>query len=58
MVVVAAPLSPRRTASRALPEPTVDVDTIGDAAVGLLDRFDPTRAVRLIAVRLEMTPPE
>ena len=31
---------------------------IGDAAVALLERFDHQRAVRLVGVRGEMTPPE
>jgi DNA polymerase IV len=46
------------TTSRALPEPTYDLEVIADAAVALLDRFDPSRAVRLLGVRLEMVPPE
>ena len=31
---------------------------IGDAAVALLERLDHQRAVRLVGVRGEMTPPE
>ncbi|MEO7234395.1 MAG: DNA polymerase IV [Lapillicoccus sp.] len=46
------------TTSRALPEPTVDPDVIAHAAVGLLERFDHARAVRLVGVRLEMAPPD
>ena len=46
------------TTSRALPEPTYDLAVIADAAVALLDRFDPTRSVRLLGVRLEMEPPD
>ncbi len=46
------------TTSRALPEPTVDPDVIARAAVALLDRFDHSRSVRLLGVRLEMVPPE
>lgn len=46
-----------RTSSMPLAEPTTDAATLGDAAVSLLDRFDHTRAVRLIGVRLEMAPP-
>ena len=46
------------TASVALPEPTVDPGVVADAAVGLLDRFDHEREVRLVGVRVEMTPPE
>ncbi len=45
------------TASRPLSEPTVDPDVIAFAAVSLLDRFDHSRAVRLVGVRLEMAPP-
>ncbi|MFF0817848.1 DNA polymerase IV [Rhodococcus sp. NPDC003318] len=45
------------TSTKALPEPTLDAATIADAAVELLDRLDPTRAVRLLGVRLDMTPP-
>ncbi|MCR8693824.1 DNA polymerase IV [Rhodococcus pyridinivorans] len=46
------------TASVALPSPTTDLATVTDAAVGLLDRFDHEREVRLVGVRVEMTPPE
>ncbi|MGI9207523.1 MAG: DNA polymerase IV [Rhodococcus sp. (in: high G+C Gram-positive bacteria)] len=45
------------TASAPLPGPTFDADRIGDAAVALLDRFDHEREVRLVGVRVEMTPP-
>ena len=41
-----------------LPEPTFDPAVISDAAVALVDRFDHSRAVRLMGVRLEMTPPD
>ncbi len=47
-----------RTASAALPSPTVDLSVVQDAAVALLSRFDERRAVRLLGVRLEMEPPE
>lgn len=49
------------TRSRTLPEPSNDPQVLAAAAVGLLDRFDEStrqRAVRLLGVRLEMTPPE
>ena len=45
------------TTSRALPEPTYDPAVVTAAAVALLTRFDATRAVRLLGVRLEMQPP-
>ncbi len=38
-----------------LPAPTQDADTISRAAVGLLDRFDLDRPVRLLGVRVEFT---
>ncbi len=46
-----------RTRSLTLPEPTLDESAIESAALGLLGRFDSTRAVRLVGVRLEMAPP-
>ncbi|MDQ2781584.1 MAG: DNA polymerase IV [Actinomycetota bacterium] len=46
------------TASTPLPEPTFAELEIADAAAALLARFDATRAVRLLGVRLEMSPPE
>jgi DNA polymerase-4 len=46
-----------RQRSRTLPEPTGDAAAIADAAVALLARFDHSRAVRLLGVRAEMTPP-
>ena len=46
-----------RTRSLTLPGPTSDVAEITDAALELLGRFDETRAVRLVGVRLEMAPP-
>jgi DNA polymerase IV len=46
------------TTTRALPEPTFDAAAIADVAAALVDRFDRTRAVRLLGVRLDMTPPD
>ncbi len=46
-----------RTRSLTLPGPTADVREITDAALELLGRFDESRAVRLVGVRLEMAPP-
>jgi DNA polymerase-4 len=46
------------TASRAITPPSDEASVIGDAAVALLERFDHQRAVRLVGVRGEMTPPE
>jgi DNA polymerase IV len=46
-----------RSRSVTLPESTDDPATIAAAAVGLLGRFDATRAVRLVGVRAEMTAP-
>ncbi|MGH1565668.1 DNA polymerase IV [Mumia sp. DW29H23] len=46
-----------RTRSVTLPEPTSDATTIADAAAGLLERTDRTRAVRLVGVAAEMAPP-
>lgn len=46
------------TTSRALPEPTYGLGVVTGSAVALLDRFDHTRSVRLLGVRLEMSPPE
>jgi len=48
------------TRSLTLPAPTNDHQTLSDAAVSLLDRLEPEqrdRPVRLLGVRLEMTPP-
>ncbi|MDN5896133.1 MAG: DNA polymerase IV [Nocardioides sp.] len=55
--------APFFTASRSLtlPESTNDPDVLAEAAVSLLERFDPRdreRAVRLLGVRLEMVPPD
>ena len=51
-----APFS-THTTSRALPEPTFDAEILADAAVALLERLDHDREVRLLGVRVEMTPP-
>jgi len=55
-------LKPFITLSRSLtlPGETTDAEELADAAVSLLDRIDrgdPPRPVRLLGVRLEMTPP-
>ncbi|WP_089247352.1 DNA polymerase IV [Rhodococcoides kyotonense] len=44
------------TTTTALPSPTFDPDDIADAAAALVERFDHTRKVRLMGVRLQMTP--
>lgn len=49
-----APFTTRRR-SLTLPTPTGDPETLAAAAVSLLERFDATRAVRLVGVRAEMT---
>ncbi|MGH3445292.1 MAG: DNA polymerase IV, partial [Nocardioidaceae bacterium] len=46
-----------RTRSLTLSEPTFDEQTLVEAALSLLERFDSGRAVRLLGVRLEMEPP-
>lgn len=49
------------TRSLTLPGPTTDLQALEDAAVSLIDKLDPRqreRAVRLLGVRLEMTPPQ
>jgi DNA polymerase-4 len=46
------------TRSRKLPEPTRDLEALGDAAVALLARVEQDKPVRLLGVRLEMVPPE
>jgi DNA polymerase-4 len=45
------------TRSRTLDHSTSDAGTIERAAVELVNRFDRTRAIRLLGVRAEMTPP-
>jgi DNA polymerase-4 len=46
-----------RSRSLTLGAPTTDAEVVADAAVELLGRFDASRAVRLVGVRLEMAPP-
>jgi len=46
-----------RTRSLTLPEATSDPAVITEAALELLGRFDPDRAVRLVGVRAEMADP-
>ncbi len=46
------------TRSRKLPEPTRDLDLLGEVAVGLLAKVEQDKPVRLLGVRLEMVPPE
>jgi DNA polymerase IV len=45
------------TRSLTLPAPTLEETPVLDAVEELLGRLDPQRAVRLMGVRLEMTPP-
>ena len=46
-----------RSRSLTLPAPAADVETLTDAALTLLTRFDQDRAVRLVGVRAEMEAP-
>ncbi|MEQ6900268.1 DNA polymerase IV [Nocardioides sp. YIM 152588] len=46
------------TRSHKLPAPTGDADVLAEEAVALLERVERDRPVRLLGVRLEMTPPE
>ena len=46
------------TRSHKLKQPTTDPDVLAAEAVALLDRVEKDRPVRLLGVRLEMTPPE
>jgi DNA polymerase-4 len=46
-----------RSRSLTLPQPTSDAGPITEAALGLLTRFDQSRAVRLVGVRAEMQAP-
>lgn len=46
-----------RTRSRKLAEPTTDPAVVVRTAVGLLDRFQLDRPVRLLGVRVELAPP-
>ncbi|MFC7449344.1 DNA polymerase IV [Rhodococcus daqingensis] len=45
------------TTGRPLSEPTLDPAVIADAAAALTERLDHDREVRLLGVRLDMTPP-
>jgi DNA polymerase IV len=45
-----------QTRSVTLPAPTTDADEISAAALGLLDKFEPGRPVRLLGVRAELEP--
>ncbi|WP_072688283.1 DNA polymerase IV [Rhodococcus marinonascens] len=45
------------TTSMPMQDPTFDADMIADQAAALVDRLDHEREVRLLGVRLEMTPP-
>jgi DNA polymerase IV len=45
------------TRSMTLAESTSDPATVEAAAVALVNRFDPTRAIRLLGVRAEMAEP-
>jgi len=47
-----------RTRSLTLPEVTSEESVIAEAALELLDRFDHSRAVRLVGVRAEMRAPD
>jgi DNA polymerase IV len=46
-----------KTFSRTLKEPTDDVDVVRAEALALLAKREPDRPVRLLGLRLEMTPP-
>ena len=46
-----------RSRSTTLEAPTSDVEVITDAALRLVDGLDHDRAVRLLGVRAEMSPP-
>jgi DNA polymerase-4 len=46
-----------RTKIRKLAEPTIDPDTITEAALRVLDLFELDRPVRLLGVRLELAMP-
>lgn len=50
--------APFLTSSRVitLPTPTTDPEVVADAAVGLLERYDELRPVRLLGVRVELAP--
>ncbi len=44
------------TRVRRLAEPTTDPETVAQTAVGLLDRFDALRPIRLLGVRVDLAP--
>lgn len=46
------------TRIRKLPAPTIEAETVVRTAVELLDRFDLSRPVRLLGVRVELAPPD
>jgi DNA polymerase-4 len=46
-----------RTKIRKLPEPTTDPATVAAAAGQVLDRFELHRPIRLLGVRVVLTPP-
>jgi DNA polymerase-4 len=46
-----------RTKIRKLPEPTMDPGTVSSAAGHVLERFELHRPVRLLGVRVVLTPP-
>ncbi|WP_344240502.1 hypothetical protein [Kribbella hippodromi] len=43
--------------SRKLPTPTQDPEQIATTAQSLLNKFDLTRPIRLLGIRLEFVPP-
>jgi DNA polymerase-4 len=47
-----------RTKIRKLPAPSTDADVINETALDLLGLFELDRPIRLLGVRLELTPPE
>ncbi len=57
-IVVRFPSFYTPTRITTLPEPTQDAAVVAAAAIGLLDKFDLRRPVRLLGVRAELTPPE
>ncbi|AJW43154.1 DNA polymerase [Rhodococcus sp. B7740] len=53
-----APFETHTVSAPIIGAPTFDPEILTSAAVALVDRLDHTREVRLIGVRLEMTPPQ
>jgi DNA polymerase-4 len=47
-----------RTRIRKLPTPTTDPAVVAVTAIGLLDRFELDRPIRLLGVRVELAPPD